>query len=220
MRSGNREETYQIDHGANVDLDPSRYYVEFVEACHRVIEKNCSKYFKRYDPELPRVSKILGMLQGLQPDSVLDVGSGRGRLFWPMVNALPNTHFTAMDVLPWRCEVFRAVRDGGVKVGVLEEDISNTIMIRDFYQVVVASEVLEHIPNVQQALNNIIHAAEKAVIITVPNKPDNNPDHIHFLPEKVWKDMFELAGNATGKSVAKLQFDYTPKELVVYVGMK
>lgn len=162
------------------------------------------------------------MLRNLQPDSVLDVGSGRGRLFWPMVNAFPNTHFAAMDTQPWRCQVFRAVKDGGLKgrISVVEEDISNVMMVRDFYQVVVASEVLEHIPNVQQALSNIVHAAEKAVIITVPNQRDNNPDHIHFLPQLAWDGMFELASNVTGKKIAKLQFDYTPKELVIYAGIK
>ncbi|MGW8178062.1 MAG: class I SAM-dependent methyltransferase [bacterium] len=203
-------------------MDPERYYVEFADACHRAIDRDCSKYFKRYDPELPRVSKIIGMLQSLRPDSVLDVGSGRGRLFWPMVNAFPQTYFAAMDVTPWRCQVFRAVKNGGLegRVGVLEEDISNVMLVRDFYQVVVASEVLEHIPNVQQALNNIVHTAERAVIITVPSKPDNNPDHIHFLPQKVWSGMFELASSATGKEIAKLQFDYTPKELVIYAGIK
>jgi len=161
------------------------------------------------------------MLQSLQPDSVLDVGTGRGRLFWPMVNALPNTYFAAMDLRPWRCEVIRAVRDGGLKgrVTVVEEDISSVMLVRDYYQVVVASEVLEHIPNVQQALTNIVHTAEKAVIITVPNKPDNNPDHIHFLPQHLWKGMFDLASNVAGKKIKKLQFDHTLKELVIYVGL-
>jgi len=203
-------------------IDPERYYVEFADACHRVIDKDCSKYFKRYNPELPRVQKIIGMLRNLQPDSVLDVGSGRGRLFWPMVNALPNTYFVAMDVTPWRCQVFRAVKSGGLngRVSVVEEDISNVMLVRDYYQIVVASEVLEHIPNVQQALNNIVHTAEKAAIITVPSKTDSNPDHIHFLPQRLWQGMFDLASSATGKKIAKLQFDYTTKELVIYAGIK
>lgn len=200
-------------------LDPERYYVEFADACHRVIiDKDCFKYFKRYDPELPRVQKIIGMLRQIQPDSVLDVGTGRGRLFWPMAYALPDTYFVAMDTYPWRCEVVRAVKDGGLRdrINVIQGDISNIMLVRDYYQVVVASEVLEHIPNVQKALTNIIHTAEKVAIITVPSKPDNNPDHIHFLPQDVWAGMFEIASKDTEKKIKNIKFDYTLKELVIY----
>jgi hypothetical protein len=32
---------------------------------------------------LPRVRLVLGMLRGLAPDSLVDVGSGRGTFLWP-----------------------------------------------------------------------------------------------------------------------------------------
>ena len=34
--------------------------------------------FKRGHEELPRVKKVLGFLRAVQPESLLDVGSGRG----------------------------------------------------------------------------------------------------------------------------------------------
>jgi hypothetical protein len=36
---------------------------------------------------LPRVRKTLGALRGLAPESLLDVGSGRGAFLWPLLDA-------------------------------------------------------------------------------------------------------------------------------------
>jgi hypothetical protein len=37
---------------------------------------------------LPRVSKVLGILRGLGPASLLDIGSGRGAFLWPLLGAV------------------------------------------------------------------------------------------------------------------------------------
>ncbi len=34
--------------------------------------------------ELPRVRKVLGILKGIQPRNLLDIGSGRGTFLWPL----------------------------------------------------------------------------------------------------------------------------------------
>src|SRR5262245_19745942 len=44
--------------------------------------------FKR-QAELPRVRKVLGVLQGLAPASLLDIGSGRGAFLWPLLDSFP-----------------------------------------------------------------------------------------------------------------------------------
>lgn len=44
--------------------------------------------FKRQS-ELPRVRKALGVLQGLAPASLLDIGSERGAFLWPLLDSFP-----------------------------------------------------------------------------------------------------------------------------------
>ncbi|MCK4868970.1 MAG: hypothetical protein KAT39_13035, partial [Alphaproteobacteria bacterium] len=44
--------------------------------------------FKR-SAELPRVRAVIGMLHGLAPESLLDVGSGRGVFLWPLLDSFP-----------------------------------------------------------------------------------------------------------------------------------
>ncbi len=39
--------------------------------------------------ELPRVRKVLGILKGIQPQNLLDIGSGRGVFLWPLLNEFP-----------------------------------------------------------------------------------------------------------------------------------
>ena len=69
--------------------------------------------FKR-NAELPRVRKILGILQGLGPASVLDIGSGRGTFLWPLLDAFPHLQVTALDVNPLRVADLNSVRAGGI----------------------------------------------------------------------------------------------------------
>src|SRR5262245_40225561 len=44
--------------------------------------------FKR-QAELPRVRRVLGILQGLAPAGLLDIGSGRGAFLWPLLDSFP-----------------------------------------------------------------------------------------------------------------------------------
>jgi hypothetical protein len=43
----------------------------------------------KVNSELPRVQRILGILRGLAPESLLDIGSGRGTFLWPLLAAFP-----------------------------------------------------------------------------------------------------------------------------------
>src|SRR5262245_31177447 len=38
---------------------------------------------------LPRVARVLGILKGMAPTELLDIGSGRGAFLWPLLDAFP-----------------------------------------------------------------------------------------------------------------------------------
>ncbi|HET8843519.1 MAG TPA: hypothetical protein VFN35_18800, partial [Ktedonobacteraceae bacterium] len=69
--------------------------------------------FKR-SMALPRVQKVLGILRGLQPANLLDIGSGRGVFLWPLLDTFPYLPITCLDLLEYRVNDILAVRDGGV----------------------------------------------------------------------------------------------------------
>lgn len=59
--------------------------------------------------------------------------------------------------------------------------------------IVTLLEVLEHIPDVEKAVA-AVRMARKYVVVPVPSKEDNNPEHIHLLTKKTLTDLFANAG--------------------------
>lgn len=201
-------------------LDPNRYYLEFADACAKSIrDKDCTKYFKRYEPELPRIATVLGMLKAMNPASILDIGPGRGRALWPILYTLPKTKVLCVDQAEWRCEIINAVHNGGVqRVQAVPGDILDIQYRDNYFDIVTALEVLEHIPLVTDALHRIMSLASRFVIITVPSKPDNNPEHVHFFNQQHFTDL--VKGVNISKKITKMQISYVGNSMVVLIGFQ
>jgi 2-polyprenyl-3-methyl-5-hydroxy-6-metoxy-1,4-benzoquinol methylase len=151
-------------------------------------------HFKRRE-ELPRVRAVLGILSGIMPGNLLDVGSGRGAFLFPFLNRFQDTPVTAVDLLPRRVQMLGAVSRGGVdRLTVLHQDICTWEGAEKTFDAVTLLEVLEHIPDVQQAVTAAVSLARRCVVVSVPSKPDDNPEHIHLLTRAVLTELFENAG--------------------------
>jgi ubiquinone/menaquinone biosynthesis C-methylase UbiE len=205
-----------------MNLHPDRYYVEFAEACAKFIkDRDCTKYFKRYDPELPRISKVLGILKSINPTSILDVGPGKGRSLWPMLEALPKTSFLCVDQVEWRCKVINAVHDGGVKrVQAVPGDMLSIPYGDNYFDVVTALEVMEHIPLIKDALYQVMRVSKQFVVLTVPSKPDRNPEHVHFFNQKCITDLIREIEPKINKEVTKIQIEYAGNSMIVLIGFQ
>ena len=164
-------------------------------------------HFKTFD-ELPRVRMALGFLRSVQPRSLLDVGSGRGVFLFPFLREFPGVPVTSLDLLDKRVDMLRAVSAGGVSsLTVLRGDICAWDAPDASFDCVTLLEVLEHIPDVQTAVKNALRLARRYVVVTVPSKPDNNPEHIHLLTREKLTALFEGAG------CARLKFGGVPGHL-------
>lgn len=145
--------------------------------------------------DLPRVSAVLGFLRGVRPESLLDVGSGRGAFLFPFLRAFPEVPVTAVDLLPHRVELLQAVAAGGIRrLTALRQDICAWDAPEGSFDVVTLLEVLEHIPDVDRAVAAAVRLARRYVVVTVPSKPDNNPEHIHLLTKEKLTGLFQAAG--------------------------
>lgn len=69
-------------------------------------------HFKRKDP-LPRIASVIGFLRGVAPQSLLDIGNGRGAFLWPLLDGQPGLEVTCIDPFPQRIASIEAVRRGG-----------------------------------------------------------------------------------------------------------
>lgn len=162
-------------------------------------------YFKEKD-ELPRVQLVLGFLRGMvasgQIASVLDVGSGRGAFLFPLLTEFPGLEVTSIDILPHRVALLQSVAKGGVdNLHAMERNLCEWDGPEGAFDAVTLLEVLEHIPDVEKAVANAVRMAGRYIIVTVPSKPDDNPEHIHLFTKDMLTEMFLRAG------CSKVKFD-------------
>lgn len=151
--------------------------------------------FKRTHETLPRVRHVLGVLRSLAPESLLDVGSGRGTFLWPCLNAFPALTVTSVDLLANRVTMLAMVAQGGVSgLKPVQADITVWPGEADAYDVVTLLEVLEHIPDPEAAVRNAVRMARRQIIATVPSVPDQNPEHIHLFSQKSLSSLFMQTG--------------------------
>ena len=100
-----------------------------------------------------------------------------------------------MDLLEKRVAFLRELADGGFRqLRAVQGDICTQPFPDDSFDVVTMLEVLEHILNVEKAVAAAVRMAKQYVVVTVPSKPDDNPEHIHLLTREKLTQLFSAAG--------------------------
>ncbi len=159
-------------------------------------------HYKNKGDPLPRVRRVLGFLKSIYFESLLDVGSGRGAFLIPFMDTFPYVRVKSVDILDKRVEMLSDLANGGMEnLSVEKADICAQPYPDNSVDVVTMLEVLEHIPNLEAAINSAVRMAKKYVVVTVPSKEDNNPEHIHLLTKNKLTRLFGDVG------VTKLSFD-------------
>ena len=158
--------------------------------------------FKANVRELARVRRALGFLRQSCPESLLDVGSRRGVFPMPFINEFPHVRVTALDLLEKRVRFLNELAGGGFgELRALQGDITQAPFADKSFDAVTMLEVLEHIPDAEKAVHEAVRLARRCIAVTVPSKPDSNPEHIHLLTKDRLTSMFASAG------VSRLHFD-------------
>jgi|SRR5690348_1599383 len=137
--------------------------------------------------DLPRVQRVIGVIRGLGPHKLLDVGSGRGTFLWPLLASFPTISVTAIEVSEQRARDLAAVRSGGVsRLTVARMDAQKMGFAPESFDVVTMLEVLEHMHEPLVALRCAVAAARRFVVLSVPSVPDDNPEHLRlFTPDQL-----------------------------------
>ena len=151
--------------------------------------------FKTGKTELPRVRQVLGFLHGVEFDTLLDIGSGRGVFLLPFMEEFPQATVTSLDVLEKRVTFLNELASGGYsQLTAYQKNICDQPFPENSFDVVTLLEVLEHIPEVEKAVAAAVKMAKKYVVVSVPSKEDDNPEHIHLLTKDILTELFAGAG--------------------------
>ena len=158
--------------------------------------------FKTGTQTLARTRRVMGFLHSISFETMLDVGSGRGVFLIPFMKEFPWVQVTSLDLLEKRVTFLNELADGGFRqLHAERSDICTQPFPDSSVDVVTLLEVLEHIPEVDKAVAAAVKMARKYVVVTVPSKPDDNPEHIHLLTKEKLTQLFHAAG------CMKLHFD-------------
>jgi len=161
---------------------------------------------------LPRISRVLGTLRGIDPCSLLDVGTGRGVFLWPLLEAFPSLPVTCVEVDPERVRQLECVATGGIpNLRVHASDVTALPFDDHAFDVVTALEVLEHVERTEEAVRQIVRVSRRFVLVTVPSHADDNPLHVHaFTAERLRREFL-------GAGAARVEVDDVLNHLVLTV---
>ena len=163
---------------------------------------------------LARVQRVLGLLKGMSPATLLDIGSGRGAFLWPLIEEFPEMPVTAIDCDPKRVADIQAVATGGFsQLAAHEMDVTSLEFPDNTFDVVTALEVLEHIPAFDQAIHECCRVAQRFVIVSVPSHEDDNPEHIHLFDQTRLTEALWAAG------AHRVSCEYVLNHLIVVAGV-
>jgi ubiquinone/menaquinone biosynthesis C-methylase UbiE len=167
------------------------------EAMARGVEAGLRLHRFKRARVLPRISRVLGTLRGIDPCSLLDVGTGRGVFLWPLLEAFPSLPVTCVDVDPERVRQLDCVAAGGISnLCARVSDVTALPFDDHAFDVVTALEVLEHVGRTKEAVRQIVRVSRRFVLVTVPSHADDNPLHVHTFTAEVLRREFLEAGAA------------------------
>jgi 2-polyprenyl-3-methyl-5-hydroxy-6-metoxy-1,4-benzoquinol methylase len=175
--------------------------------------------FKR-TTELPRVRRVLGILRALDPCNLLDIGSGRGVFLWPLLDAFPELPITALDRASHRVADLEAIARGGItRLTPIEGDVGALSFGDSAFDVVTILEVLEHLPRPEIVAREVLRVARRAVIASVPSKPDENPEHLRLFTAGSLAQLFLDAASTIGRMV-KVRCEFVLNHIVAVASIR
>ncbi|MEA2305794.1 MAG: hypothetical protein QOH43_3074 [Solirubrobacteraceae bacterium] len=112
--------------------------------------------------------RVLAEVRPLAPARVLDAGCGEGHVTAWLAGALPGSEVTGVDGRADAVAAFR-VRNPGLEA--VEGDLRSLPFADGAFDLVVCTEVLEHLPEPAAVLRELARVCSGHLLLTVPHEP-------------------------------------------------
>jgi len=137
---------------------------------------------------ISRIKQIIDIVMQLSPKTIIDIGSQRGALLFPL---LDKCHQTKMDCQITSTDIDINVIDFLTAIGsdidnltVINADVTDLQFLDNSYECIICSEILEHLTSPLQAAKEMVRISSNFIICSVPELPDNNTGHIQLFYDK------------------------------------
>jgi len=176
----------------------------------KLADKQKIDYHNFKNSKLPRVEKVIGMLKGIRPPSILDLGFGRGKFLYPFLEEFGNYNITALEQNEKAIEEASTLQKSYNKMVLVNDNFFNNNYLDKTFHTITALEIMEHIEDTELFIDECVRLAYEWLILSVPSKEDDNPQHIHFFTEDKVNKLF-IKYNLTPK------YEYVLNHMIIKV---
>ena len=107
-------------------------------------------------------------IKKLQPESILDVGAGEGFILQKLHD---NAIGKKLEGIEYMDEAIALGKVMHPQIHLKQGDIYHLPHKDNSFDVVICSEVLEHLENLQEALQELVRVSKRYCVLSVPNEP-------------------------------------------------
>ena len=152
------------------------------------------------------------MLDGLEPEIVVEIGAGEGRITEHLVERFPNATVVGLD-LP---DTNLAEEWDEIDVPMFFGDATRMPFVDNSIDLVVGLEVLEHVPEPERALADIARVCRGTAVLSVPREPiwrvgnvargryvkdlGNTPGHVNHWSSRAFERFVATRLDVTGSA--------------------
>ncbi len=149
-----------------------------------------------------RVRRTLGFVRALRPERCLDVGSGNGHVVWGILAEELAGRLWSVDLRERIAARLAAVaRVASLPLSAARMDACRLGYPDRAFDLVILTEVLEHLVADHAALAEAVRVSRSRVLVSVPTKPDESPDHLRGYDSAALERLLRGAGIERWKTV-------------------
>lgn len=166
------------------------YCVKEYDSNNIIVKKMINNFFNK-------INKFIDELN--VEDKILEVGCGAGESSERIYSMLVGQHFEISEYDKRYVDILKSKK---LPYGIIEENVYQMNRADNSFDVIFLLEVMEHLENVEIALQELFRVSKKYVVISVPNEPLWRV--LNFMRLKYVKDLGNTPGHINHWSKRKL----------------